>query len=93
MRDLFSEQGINFKFCVKLSVEIKHCAFNMIQKEHKNLRRKQQTSPRPKEARMLKSQMKKIMLITFFDISGIFHFEFILRGQTVSQAYYMEKFK
>jgi hypothetical protein len=27
------------------------------------------------------------MLITFFDINGIFHFEFILQGQTVNKAY------
>jgi hypothetical protein len=38
---------------------------------------------------MLKSQMKT-MLITFFDIKGLDHFEFIPQGQTVNRAYYME---
>jgi len=32
----------------------------------------------------------KTMLITSFDIKGIFHFEFIPKSQTVNQAYYVE---
>jgi hypothetical protein len=35
-----------------------------------------------------KSQMKTI-LITFFGIKGIFHFEFIPQDRTVNQAYYL----
>jgi hypothetical protein len=35
----------------------------------------------------------KTLLITFFDIKGIVHFEFIPQGKTVSQTYYEEILK
>jgi hypothetical protein len=44
------------------------------------------------KVRMSKSQMKKIH-ITFFDIKGTVHFDFIPQDQTVSHAYYVEILK
>jgi hypothetical protein len=44
---------------------------------------------RSKDSYMLKSKMKTV-LITFFDIKGTVHFEFIPQGQRVNKAYYVE---
>jgi len=47
---------------------------------------------RPKKARQVKSNVKT-MLICFFDIKGLVHFEFVPQGQTVNQQFYLEVFK
>jgi hypothetical protein len=56
------------------------------------LERKQAASPQPKKSLMMKSQIKTI-LISFFDIKDIVHFEFISQGKTINQAYHMEILK
>jgi histone-lysine N-methyltransferase SETMAR len=50
---------------------------------------KTQISPRPKKARMSRSQVKT-MLVWFFDHKGRVHYEFIAQGQTVNQQCYLE---
>jgi len=45
-------------------------------------------SPRPKKIRHVRSNVKT-MLICFFDIQGIVHREFVPRGQTVNQEFYL----
>lgn len=50
------------------------------------------SSPRPKKARMSKSRIKS-MLIVFFDVRGIVHFEFVPPGQTVNAVFYLEVLK
>jgi len=53
---------------------------------------KSASSPRPKKARQVKSNVKT-MLICFFDIKGLVHFEFVLQDQTVNQQFYLEVLK
>jgi len=51
-----------------------------------------QRSPRPKKARMSRSNMK-VMLLVFVDWQGIIHHEFVPRGQTVNKEFYVEVLK
>jgi len=45
------------------------------------------SSPRPKKARQVESNIKT-MLIAFFDIDGLVHHEFVPTGQTVNKEFY-----
>jgi len=47
------------------------------------------TSPMPKKARQVKSNLKS-MIITFFDIKVIVHKKFVPTGQTVNSGFYCE---
>ena len=45
------------------------------------------SSPRPKKAQQVNSNVKTI-LIAFFDIDGLVHHEYVPRGQTVNKEFY-----
>ena len=45
--------------------------------------------PKPKKARQSKSKVK-VMLITFLNVRGIIHSEFLPQGQTINQQVYKE---
>lgn len=48
------------------------------------------SSPRPKKARLVKSNLKAIQ-ICFFDVRGVVHSEFVPLGQTVNRAFYLAR--
>jgi hypothetical protein len=92
MSDLYLEQWINIKFCVKLE-NIATDTWAVLSEAYGGESRK---TPRVfewhklfTEGRMSKSQMKT-MLITFFDNKGTIYFEFVTQSQINDQAYRVE---
>ncbi len=53
---------------------------------------KRPDEPRPKKARMSRSQMKA-MLVTFFDCRGLILKHWVPKGQSITAAYYIEVLK
>ena len=51
---------------------------------------KTSNSPRPKKKIRWRKSRVKIILLNFFDIRGIVHYEFVPTRQTVNQVYYLE---
>jgi len=50
---------------------------------------KRSTSPRPKMAKQLRSNVK-VMLTVFFDSRGVVHDEYVPQGQNINKEYYLE---
>jgi len=59
------------------------------EKKRQSMEWKTQNSPRPRKARMSRSQVKT-MLVCFLDHKVIVPYEFIVKGQTVNQQCYLE---
>jgi len=78
-------------FCAVSSQMIKHDSTTKTLKRSGKLHngRKTANSPQPKKFCWSKSRVKT-MLLTFFDIRGIVHCEFVSTGQIVNQVYYLE---
>ena len=53
---------------------------------------KHSTSPRPKEARQVQSNVKAMSSI-FFDSCGLVHHEYTPCGQNINKEYYLEVFR
>ena len=49
-------------------------------------------SPMPKKARQVLSKVK-FLLIVFFDMEGIVHYEYVSQGQSVNQQFYLQVLK
>ena len=57
--------------------------------KHQSSQWKSADYPRPKKAHQVLSKVK-VMLIVFFDIEGIVHYEYVPQGQTVNQQFYLQ---
>jgi len=60
--------------------------------KHQSSQWKSADSPGPKKARQVRSKVK-VMLIVFFDMEGIVHYEYVPQGQTVNQWFYIQVLK
>jgi hypothetical protein len=93
MSDRFLEQQTNIKFCVKPGKNNASETLKMLSGAYGGEAIKKANVMSvingSKKPLMSKSQTKK-MLIKFLDIRGTVHFEFILQGQKINEAYYME---
>ena len=80
-------------FCAVSSQVVKHGSHQYdSETKRQSAQWKTANSRRPKKLRQSKSRVK-IMLLNFFDIGWIVHYEFVPTGQTVNQVYYLEVLK
>ena len=49
--------------------------------------------PDSKKARQVRSKIKVLLTVFFFDASGVVHYEYLPEGSTVNQTYYIEVLK
>jgi hypothetical protein len=91
MSDRFLEQRINISFCVKLGKNASD-TYTMLYEAYE-VKTMKNSSAFGWHSGSKRVARNADIAITFFDIKGIVHFEFIPQGQTANQAYYVEILK
>jgi len=86
-----AESDENFMGQIIMGNETWVCGYDPEMK-HQSSQWNSADSPRPKKGRQVLSKVK-VMLIVFFDMEGIVHYEYIPQGQTVNQQFYLQVLK
>ncbi|UYV81907.1 hypothetical protein LAZ67_21000085 [Cordylochernes scorpioides] len=90
--DCIEKQRVCIEFCFKLRKPASE-SFKMLKRAFKEdsllKSRAFEWFARFKDARMIKSKLK-CLLITLFDVKGLVHYEFVPKGQTINQHYYLD---
>jgi len=81
-----AQNDLNFTSSIITGVESWVCGYDPETKQMSS-EWKTASSPRPKKARQVKSNVKT-KLIAFLDIDGLVHHEYVPRGQTVNKEFY-----
>ncbi|CAN7983792.1 unnamed protein product [Ixodes hexagonus] len=85
-------QRVCVKFCVKLGETLQklfRCCKRLLGINVQSSQWKTKSSPTPKKARKVKSNVK-VMLTVFFDWKGVVYYEFLPRGETINRFRYLE---
>ncbi|UYV82902.1 UFM1 [Cordylochernes scorpioides] len=69
-------------------VEVAKKMLEMVEENPNWKEKKGKDEPRTKKSRLCKSK-NKVLLVTFFDIKGIVHYEYLEEGQTINKESYL----
>jgi hypothetical protein len=95
MNGQFLEEGISIKFFVKLEGNTSETCAGLAKAYGEVTMKNSKVFVWHrlfKEGSMSKSQIKTLT-VTFFDIKGVVHYQFIPQGQTINQVYFVEILK
>ena len=87
--DILQMIKADFKFLNNIVTCDESCVFTCDpESKRQRAQWKRGTSPRPKKARMSRSQ-EKAMVISFFDSQGLIHVECVPQDQTINKEFYL----